>query len=174
MNLINKLRELESKASPGPWTFIPHPNPGQWINGDEENNWQSWSFGITYRIIPPDYDEFYTICDDEQYCNSAPKIEDAELMAEMRNALVPLLDRLEKLEEENTGLREAIALADNPEAVEPGFWGRVCARLSIRNKKLEVVVEAANRAYEALADGAEYEHVHLDLHNALAALEVKE
>lgn len=98
MNLLNKLRALEAAASPGPWKFERHPNPGQWINGNDDNNWQSWSYDITYKIIPPNYDGETTICDDDSFYYTPLFIEDAELLVEMRNNIKQLLDRLEFLE----------------------------------------------------------------------------
>jgi hypothetical protein len=87
--LLAKLKELEIKATPAPWKFERHPDPGT------ANYQEDWSDSITYRILPPDYDGIITVCDDERYYNSAPSIEDAELMAAMRNSLPKLLVALE-------------------------------------------------------------------------------
>lgn len=51
------------------------------------------------EYIPSKLSDAIKFGDDEPYYNTAPKPTDAQLIAEMRNALVPLLDRLEKFEQ---------------------------------------------------------------------------
>lgn len=86
---IKRLRELEAAATPGPWVFKTHPNPGTHITTTPEQ--EGWTDRCSYRIEPPGYGGIRTVCDDELYYNSAPNITDAALIAEMRNALPKLL-----------------------------------------------------------------------------------
>lgn len=86
--LIERLRQLEAGATPGPWEFV--------ATGATED-WEVSCEG-SYKIQPVGGDEYsYFICD-ATYYNTAPKLNDAALISEMRNSIFPLLDRLEKLE----------------------------------------------------------------------------
>lgn len=70
--LIERLKQLEAAATPGPWLET------KLAGGFAVNRYIRW--------FPTGEDQFY---------NGEP---DAALIAEMRNALPQLLDRLEKLE----------------------------------------------------------------------------
>ena len=77
MNTLKRLRELEAAATPGPWD-IRTPNSDSY--GD-----------ATYKVFPPDGDDWsYFMCD-EGYYNTAPRKPDAEFMVAIRNALPKLL-----------------------------------------------------------------------------------
>jgi hypothetical protein len=105
---IARLRELEAAATPGPWTTY--------------HDWEA--YGIRAGLQT-------TVLQQTAYYPSAPGWEDTQLIAEMRNALPALLDRLEKLEavveaaedvapflEEGHTLVVALAALDNTQSKE--------------------------------------------------------
>lgn len=73
---LHRLRELEAAATPGPWQAVEYG-----VHTERK--------AIAGRGFGP-VDDFYQ----GVYCDQP----DADLIAEMRNALPALLDRLEKLE----------------------------------------------------------------------------
>lgn len=98
MNLIERLKELDAKATPGPW---------QWVQGNEVGDW--------HAIVGPRHDKNWIkasddfILTDGSACGEySADIDvdgpDAHLIAEMRNALPKLLAVVEASKNHVDGL----------------------------------------------------------------------
>jgi hypothetical protein len=79
---VKRLRELEAKATPGPWELRRDDDEGGYITYDIGVG------GLTIARVPED------TRDDDEIKMAA---HDARLVADMRNALPALLDELESL-----------------------------------------------------------------------------
>lgn len=88
MNLIEHLKELSTKATPGPWELY----------NDRDAEYD----GSTYKVRGPDREPEHSdrieVMNDCTYYNCAPGRNDAELLVALRNALPKLLHRLGALE----------------------------------------------------------------------------
>lgn len=82
--IIARIRQLEAAATPGPWEMR--------TQGQDMND-------ASYKVFPyGKYEIFDYFISDAPYYNTAPNKPDVELFVEMRNVIIPLLDRLEKVE----------------------------------------------------------------------------
>lgn len=77
MNILTHLRELEAKATPGPWEF--------------DRLDRKFEYEASYKVGRPGSTEYDYFISDDLYYNTAPALVDAELIVAMRNALPKLL-----------------------------------------------------------------------------------
>ena len=113
-----RLRELEAKATPGPWCVRDNfricgytARANEHLQGyDAENNYGPEEIGQTFTIRKFTKERYHALGQSDSYSAEAAA-NDAEFIALARNELPALLSRLDTLEREREQMREALEKA---------------------------------------------------------------
>ena len=125
-DIVERLRTLESQATPAPWFTLDAP----WLPGGCETSILSESPDPHVARWICDFD--FPMMDEDDRLSECPGA-DADLIVHARNALTELLTTIEALTAERDGLRAKLEAAE--EALEPFVEGAAHTSVFLRSRE---------------------------------------